>query len=105
MSNTVRRNKKTRKPERDGYNPSASRGCEHNGGCPWCKRNRLSQQIRSETYAQNDIKDFYRGNQWDYIDQYEFEDGINFLLEDLANDVELPETDWENYKVGKYDFH
>ena len=107
MANTYRRNKRTRKRERDGYNPAISRSCEHNGGCPWCERNRLHSAIKSNEHTRDDIDAYYLGEQWDYLDQYELEVSLAFDLdyEDLLRrdmDLESPETVWENYKRGIY---
>lgn len=108
MSRTIRRNRKTKKPERDGYITHNSIHCTHNNACSYCRRNRLNQAIRSETRAQDDIEEYYRGDHWDYLDEYEREVALAFDLdyEDLLRrdmDLELPETDWENYKAGRYD--
>lgn len=114
MANTYRRNKRTRKRERDGYNPAISRSCEHNGGCPYCERNRLYNRNKTESEALDrmswaedeflneydftcfDAMDYYYDT-WEYLERWK----RDYLME-LDMDLELPETDWENYKRGIY---
>lgn len=109
MSNTVRRNKKTRKLERDGYNPSGSIYCTHNNACEWCRRNRTFNRLKTNEEATDRMSfpmeemlyeyDFtnewweLEHSKWEYLSRWNRE-----YFEDLSNDVELPETDWENYK-------
>jgi hypothetical protein len=40
MSRTIRKDRKTQKKVQDGHRQFSSKSCEHNGGCPWCLKNR-----------------------------------------------------------------
>ena len=112
MGNTVRRNKRTGKKERDGFNNAVSTGCSHNNSCSWCRGNRLYNKNKTKSEALDRIlwaeEEFL--NEYDYClvewgyDTWEYLEGWkrDYLM-DLDMDLELPETDWENYKAGKYE--
>ncbi len=49
MARTIRRNRKTGRPERDSYHRSthAAASCRHHGGCEWCEGNRTVTDQRA----------------------------------------------------------
>ena len=53
MSHTIRRNRRTRKPERDSYhrNTHTAPSCRHHGACNWCESDRTITDKRASIAA------------------------------------------------------
>lgn len=107
MGNTYRRNKRTGKPERDGYRAAISAGCEHNNWCPWCRRNRTINRLRTESFSRSMMEEADNP----YWPEESFSDDPCFPLIDsghwrdyyLDNDIyNWEDAEYAEYVNGKY---